>query len=81
MSTRLRNRESARDTSSQEICEEACFIMQSTEVVLEMADTHQIATPGIIHAMVVRMKVLIQEMAELWYERVHHSRILSSIWD
>ncbi|KAJ5426125.1 hypothetical protein N7465_001195 [Penicillium sp. CMV-2018d] len=55
--------------------------MQSAEAVLEMVYAHQIATPGILHAMEIRMQVLIQEMADLWYEGVHDSRILSSIWN
>lgn len=82
MLTRLRTRAESRESAREEIFEEACILMQDVQGILRLAHTYdQSPTASILHAMEQRMQLLLHEMADLWYEGVHDSRIMSAIWD
>ncbi|CRL20713.1 unnamed protein product [Penicillium camemberti] len=82
MLTRLRTRAESRESAREEIFEEACILMQDAQGILRLAHTYdQSPTASTLHAMEQRMQLLLHEMADLRYEGVHDSRILSAIWD
>lgn len=80
MFTRIRVRAVLREETRQQILEEACFIIETLENIMNQPSPHQPPIPTLLQNMEQQMQGLIEEVGGICFDEQHDPQIANAIW-
>ncbi|CRL20714.1 unnamed protein product [Penicillium camemberti] len=80
MLTRIRVRAALRAEARQRVFEQACFIIEALQSIMNQPSAYQLPVATLLQNMEQRMQDLVEEMGEICFDEQHDAYIAAAIW-